>query len=44
MDTCGKREYALLEKIGFVRVSGSEEEKKAAEMLAEEVRALGVEA
>ena len=44
MDNCGKREYALLEKIGFVRVSGSEEEKKAAGMLMEEVRALGVEA
>ena len=44
MDNCGKREFALLEKIGFVRVSGSEEEKKAAEMLVEEIRALGVEA
>ena len=44
MDNCGKREYALLEKIGFVRVSGSDEEKKAAEMIIDEVRALGADA
>jgi len=33
MHICGKRLYDLLNKIGFVRVSGSEEEAKAAQIL-----------
>ena len=32
MTICGNREFALLKKIGFVRVSGSQEEKKAAQI------------
>lgn len=39
----GNREFDLLNKIGFVRTSGSSEEKKAAEILLEEIRNIGVE-
>lgn len=44
MEICGKREMELLQKIGFTRVAGSEEEKKAAEILKAECEAIGVEA
>lgn len=40
----GKREWELLEKIGFVRISGTEQELAAARMLAQEVQILGGEA
>ena len=43
MENSGKREYALLEKIGFVRTGGSDEEKRAAEILLSELKALSVE-
>ena len=43
MDICGKRMYSLLEKLDFVRLSTFEGEKKGAEIIAEEIRALGVE-
>ena len=41
MSICGKREFDLLNKIGFIRVSGSDEELKAANILKEESEALG---
>ena len=44
MSICGKREFDLLNKIGFIRVSGSDEELKAANILKEEIEALGLEA
>lgn len=44
MEICGKRGMELLQKIGFTRVAGSEEEKKAAEILKAECEAIGVEA
>ncbi len=44
MEICGKREMELLQKIGFTRIAGSEEEKKAAEILKAECEAIGVEA
>jgi aminopeptidase YwaD len=44
MEINGAREYALLEKIGFTRVAGSEEEYKAAQILKEECDAIGVPA
>ena len=37
-------QWELLQKIGFVRVSGSAEEKQAAEILREEVEARGEKA
>lgn len=43
MSICGKREYDLLNKIGFIRVSGSEEELKAANILADEIKSIGLE-
>lgn len=43
MSICGKREFELLNKIGFIRVSGSEEELKAANILADEIRSIGLE-
>lgn len=42
MTICGKREYDLLNKIGFIRVSGSEEEMKAAQILADEITSIGL--
>ena len=42
MGVCGKREFELLNKIGFVRYGGSEEELKAANMLLDELNTLGV--
>lgn len=38
----GKREFALLDKIGFVRTAGSDEETKAAKILMEEIASMGV--
>lgn len=43
MQICGKRLYDLLNKIGFVRVSGSEEEAKAAQILLDEIKEIGFE-
>ena len=40
---CGKREFKLLNKINFIRTCGTEEEKQAAQILAEEARAIGTE-
>lgn len=39
-----KREFDLLKKIGFVRTSGSEEEKKAADILVDEINKIGLDA
>ena len=39
----GNREFDLLNKIGFVRTSGSSEEKRAAEILLEEIKSIGLE-
>ncbi|QSX05577.1 Zn-dependent exopeptidase M28 [Sedimentibacter sp. zth1] len=44
MNICAEREFKLLKKIGFVRTSGSKEEKMAADILVEEVKSIGVEA
>lgn len=44
MESCGKREMELLEKIGFTRIAGSPEEEKAAQILKEECDKLGVPA
>ena len=41
MEICGKREFELLEKIGFTRVAGSPEELQAAEILKSECDAMG---
>ena len=38
-----EREFELLKKIGFVRTSGSNEEKKAAEILLDEIKKVGLE-
>ncbi len=43
MKVDGNRQFALLEKIGFVRVSGSPEELKAANILMDEIKAMGLE-
>ena len=40
---CGKREFELLNKINFIRTCGTEEEKQAAQILAEEARMIGTE-
>lgn len=42
MDISGKRMYALLEKLNFVRLSTFEGEKQAADILAGEIEAVGV--
>ena len=42
MKICGKREFELLQKIGFVRMGGTEEELKAAKILMEEIEAAGL--
>ncbi|MGN0663742.1 MAG: M20/M25/M40 family metallo-hydrolase [Negativibacillus sp.] len=39
----GKREFELLNKINFIRTCGTEEEKQAAQILANEARAIGTE-
>lgn len=44
MEICGKREFELLQKIGFTRVAGSAEEMKAAEILKAECDSIGVPA
>ena len=44
MEICGKREFELLEKIGFTRIAGSPEEEKAAQILKAECDAIGVPA
>ena len=44
MEICGKREFALLEKIGFTRIAGSPEELQAAEILKSECDAMGAPA
>lgn len=44
MEICGKREWELLEKIGFTRIAGSPEEEKATQILKEECDKLGVPA
>ncbi len=43
MDISGKRMVSLLEKLNFVRLSTFEGEKRGAEIIADEIRALGVE-
>ena len=40
----GKRMYELLEKMNYVRVGGTEEEKKTAELLQAECASVGLEA
>lgn len=42
MDISGEREFELLEKIGFVRYGGTPEERKAADIIMEELRSIGV--
>lgn len=37
----GKREFELLQKIGFIRTSGTEQEKQAANILLDEIKAIG---
>lgn len=44
MKISGERELELLKKIGFTRVAGSEEEKRAAEILKAECEAIGAPA
>lgn len=39
----GEREFDLLKKIGFIRTSGSEEELKAAHILLDEIKSIGLE-
>ena len=43
MGISGIREMELLEKIGFTRTAGTPEEEKAANILADEIRAIGCE-
>ncbi len=43
MKADGKRQFELLNRIGFVRVSGTPEELKAANILMDEIRSLGLE-
>ena len=44
MAVCGKRQFELLEKMGFVRISGTPEESKAAQILIDEIATLGLKA
>ncbi len=44
MEVSGKRAMELLEKIGFTRVAGSQEELQAAEILKAEIESIGVPA
>ena len=43
MRLSGTREFELLKKIGFVRMAGTKEELQAAEILREEIKAIGFE-
>jgi len=43
MSTAGKRAYDFLEKLSFVRIAGSDEEKRAAKMIQDEIKAMGLE-
>ena len=43
MDISAKRMYDLLKKLNFVRLSTTEGETKAANMIADEIRAIGGE-
>lgn len=43
MSISGKRMFSLLHRLGFERLSTLEGEKKAAEILADEIRTLGIE-
>ncbi len=43
MQVDGNRQFELLEKIGFVRMSGTAEELKAAHILMDEIRTMGLE-
>ena len=38
----GEREFALLQKIGFIRTAGTQEELRAAQILLDEVKSLGI--
>ncbi|MEG1862031.1 MAG: M28 family peptidase [Oscillospiraceae bacterium] len=40
----GKREYELLDKIGFIRMAGSLEEAKAGQILLDEIKGMGLTA
>ncbi|MBQ3008747.1 MAG: M28 family peptidase [Oscillospiraceae bacterium] len=42
MKICGKREFDLLNKIGFVRMGGTDEEMQAAKILMEEIESIGL--
>jgi hypothetical protein len=44
MNINGKRQFELLEKMSFVRIGGTAEEKMAADILVEEINAMGLEA
>ncbi|WP_053984588.1 M28 family metallopeptidase [Niameybacter massiliensis] len=43
MSICGNRAFELLQKIGFIRCSGTDEELKAAHILLNELKSIGVE-
>ncbi|MBR5521361.1 MAG: M28 family peptidase [Oscillospiraceae bacterium] len=43
MKICGKREFELLNKMGFVRMGGTEEELKAAHILMDEIKSMDLE-
>ena len=43
MDVSARRAFNLLKEMAYVRVSGTEDEKKAAQRLLEEVKACGIE-
>lgn len=40
----GRHQFELVEKMGFVRMSGTEEERRAAQILVDEIEAMGVSA
>ena len=43
MEICGKRQFELLEKMSFVRMGGTEQELAAANILMDEIKAMGLE-
>ena len=43
MSTYGEKAYAFLEKLSFPRTSGTAEEKRAADMILEEIKSFGLE-
>ena len=43
MEISGKRMYSLLKKLNFVRLSTTEGEKRAAAIIADEVREAGID-